>query len=76
MVTVPVATLPSPLVEVKYGMLPTTPVLEVARPDQPREPDPMTVREPVSGPVGVRVEVATPYTPAPPLDTKRLLDAG
>lgn len=75
--TVDVATLARPLAEVKYGMLPITAALEVARPDQPREPDePITVREPVSGPVGVRVDVATPYTPAPPLDTRRFDDAG
>jgi hypothetical protein len=57
---VPVATFPNAEVDVKYGILPTTPADDVERPLHPREPEPKVMKEPLSGPVGVRVEVATP----------------
>lgn len=39
-------------------------------------PLPSTVNDPVSGDDAVSVDVATPYTPAPPFETRRLLDDG
>lgn len=59
-VTEVVATLATPLADEKYRRLPIEPAEEVARPDQPREPEePMTLKEPFKGVAGVTVEVAT-----------------
>jgi hypothetical protein len=41
----------------------------VARESEP--PEPSWVKEPVRPPLAVRVEVATPYTPFDPLETRR-----
>lgn len=48
--------------------------LAVWQPSEP--PEPICTNEPVSGEDAESVEVATAYTPAPPLETRRLLDAG
>ena len=39
-------------------------------------PEPICVKEPVRGEEAERVEVETPNTPAPPFDSKRLLEDG
>ena len=54
-----------------------TVAFEVLQVEQVMEPpEPTCTNEPPRGDVGVRVDVATPYTPAPPLLTRRLLEEG